>query len=97
MEDRSGPMLVLNIIFMTVTTIVVALRVYCRVWIVRSFGADDYLMVVTYVRCSRHWWPRLLRVRLTWITARIYRIPHLSAIRYLIRNRKKPRYVECQR
>ncbi|PTB39269.1 uncharacterized protein TrAFT101_007944 [Trichoderma asperellum] len=49
MADRSGQMLVLNIIFMTLTTITVALRVYCRGWVVRSFGVDDHLMVVTWI------------------------------------------------
>lgn len=90
MEDRSGQILALNIVFMTVTTIAVSLRVYCRGWIVRSFGIDDHLMVVSWVRCACHWWPNLLRIRLTWIAARIYRIPHLSARRYLIRDREKP-------
>ncbi|PON25133.1 hypothetical protein TGAM01_v206214 [Trichoderma gamsii] len=49
MEDRSGQILALNIVFMTVTTIAVSLRVYCRGWIVRSFGIDDHLMVVSWL------------------------------------------------
>lgn len=60
MEDRSRQMLVLNIIFMTVTTTVVALRVYCRGWIIKSFGIDDQLMVVSWVCCACHWWPTCL-------------------------------------
>ncbi|KAI5468168.1 hypothetical protein BGZ63DRAFT_346594 [Mariannaea sp. PMI_226] len=49
MEDRSRQMFVLNIIFIIVTTITVSLRIYCRGWIVKSFGIDDYLMVVTWL------------------------------------------------
>ncbi|KAL7946742.1 hypothetical protein V8C42DRAFT_364050 [Trichoderma barbatum] len=49
MEDRSHQMLVLNIIFMIVTTTVVSLRVYCRGWIIKSFGIDDQLMVVSWL------------------------------------------------
>lgn len=90
MEDRSGQILVLNIIFMTVTTIAVSLRVYCRGWVIKSFGIDDQLMVVTWVRCACHWWPNLLRIRLIWITGLIYRIPHLSACRSFIRDWEKP-------
>jgi hypothetical protein len=64
MEDRSGQILVLNVIFMIFTTITVSLRIYCRGWIVESFGIDDHLMVITWVRCARHWWHSPFRIRL---------------------------------
>ncbi|GJN78745.1 hypothetical protein PLIIFM63780_002254 [Purpureocillium lilacinum] len=52
MEDRSGQIVAVNVAFMVLTTIVIGLRIYCRGWIIRSFGIDDYTMFVTWVRSS---------------------------------------------
>ena len=52
MDDRSGEIIAVNILFMVLTTVIVALRGYCRGWIIRSFGLDDYIMFVTWVRSA---------------------------------------------
>ncbi|TWU79071.1 hypothetical protein ED733_008639 [Metarhizium rileyi] len=49
MQDRSRQVLIVNIVFMTLTTAVVGLRIYCRGWIVRALGIDDKLMLATWV------------------------------------------------
>jgi len=36
-------------VFMALAWITVILRVYVRAWLVKSFGADDYLAVATLV------------------------------------------------
>lgn len=79
MADRSGQMLVLNIIFMTLTTITVALRVYCRGWVVRSFGVDDHLMVVTWVCCAHHWRPQVC-LEYTSDANHRFPLPHTSSL-----------------
>lgn len=48
MDDRSGPMMALNIFFMIFCIVIVGLRVYCRGWVIRNFGMDDWLMLVAW-------------------------------------------------
>ncbi|KAF6841423.1 hypothetical protein CPLU01_00554 [Colletotrichum plurivorum] len=45
MEDRSGQVLAVAVLFLVLCWIAVALRIYCRGWIIRSFGIDDKLMI----------------------------------------------------
>lgn len=35
--------------FVFLTTVTIALRVYCRLRLVKTFGADDYLAVAAWV------------------------------------------------
>ncbi|KAK2041882.1 integral membrane protein [Colletotrichum somersetense] len=45
MEDRSWQVFAVAVLFFLLSWIAVALRVYCRGWIVRSFGVDDKLTI----------------------------------------------------
>ncbi|KAL0938663.1 uncharacterized protein CTRU02_205273 [Colletotrichum truncatum] len=45
MEDRSGQVLAVAVLFFVLCWTVVAARVYCRAWIIRSFGMDDKFMI----------------------------------------------------
>lgn len=45
MEDRSGQVLAVAVLFFVLCWSVVGLRIYCRGWIIRSFGVDDKLMI----------------------------------------------------
>jgi len=38
-----------NVAFLALSTLAVLLRVYCRAFIVKSFGVDDWLAVVAWV------------------------------------------------
>jgi hypothetical protein len=40
-------------LFLGLTTITVALRVYCRAHIQKAFGIDDYFAVLAWVGCVR--------------------------------------------
>lgn len=50
MEDRSGQVLAVNILFFVLSWLTVSLRVYVRAGMLKSFGIDDWLMVVSHVR-----------------------------------------------
>ena len=41
-------------VFLVLSWIAVALRVYVRAWMLRCFGMDDWLMVVTLVRAPHY-------------------------------------------
>lgn len=47
---KSVNMLVVAAVFLTVSWLVVSLRVWVRGYMIRSFGADDWLMIATQVR-----------------------------------------------
>jgi hypothetical protein len=47
--DRSLAIFLVSIIMMSVSVIVVLLRSFVRLWIVRAFGWDDGLMVAALV------------------------------------------------
>jgi hypothetical protein len=49
-EDRSGEFTGVLVFFITICTILVALRCYCKLFIVKNFAADDYFSVATLVR-----------------------------------------------
>jgi hypothetical protein len=50
-EDYNGEQLVvISIFFLCLTFISVGLRVFVRIWIMKSFQWDDWLMVVAQVR-----------------------------------------------
>jgi hypothetical protein len=45
-------------LFLALTTITIALRVYCRVHIQKAFGWDDWFAALSWVRgSSRHYAP----------------------------------------
>lgn len=48
-ESRAGAQLTVCIIFSTLSTIVVILRLYARIKIVQKLGWDDYIMVMAQV------------------------------------------------
>ncbi|OHE98128.1 hypothetical protein CORC01_06496 [Colletotrichum orchidophilum] len=45
MEDRSGQVLAVAVLFFILCWIAVGLRIYCRGWITRSLGTDDRIMI----------------------------------------------------
>ncbi|KAF1986278.1 hypothetical protein K402DRAFT_421485 [Aulographum hederae CBS 113979] len=49
MQDRSGEVLAVAILFACLTWITVLLRVYVRGYLLRSFGLDDWTMVATQI------------------------------------------------
>lgn len=58
MENRSGQVLAVAILFFILSWLAVALRVYVRAGMLKAFGLDDWLMLLTQVR--GHWWPLIL-------------------------------------
>lgn len=48
-EDRGPALLGVNYLFLTMAVAASALRCYTRLFIVRSFGIDDYFMAVATV------------------------------------------------
>lgn len=49
MEDRSHEVLAVAVLFLTLTWITVLLRVYVRAGMLKSWGLDDWMMLVTQV------------------------------------------------
>ncbi|KAK1623613.1 hypothetical protein BDP81DRAFT_465250 [Colletotrichum phormii] len=45
MEDRSGQVLAVAVLFFILCWIAVGLRIYCRGWVTRSLGTDDKMMI----------------------------------------------------
>lgn len=50
MDDRSGEVLAVAILFFVLCWITVSLRTYCRWRVIHSFGIDDKLLVMLLVR-----------------------------------------------
>ena len=46
---KSYEMLATSCVFLALSAITVVARIYVRGWMIRSFGADDWLMMVTWV------------------------------------------------
>lgn len=51
-EDRGPQLLVVCIVLLTVSIVSLALRVWTRLFIVRAFDRDDYLMVAAAVSAT---------------------------------------------
>lgn len=49
MEDRGHQILAVNILFLVLSWVTISLRVYVRAGMLKSFGMDDWAMVVTVV------------------------------------------------
>lgn len=52
-DNRSSGVFGVAVSFLVLTWIVVPLRIYVRAVITKSFGLDDWLLVVTQVICQR--------------------------------------------
>lgn len=50
-ENRGPELQVILSILLVIAVVVVALRCYIRIWLVKSFGIDDWFMVVALVSC----------------------------------------------
>lgn len=48
-ENRGPELLAVNIVFCSLTGIIVLLRCYTRVFIVKAFGTDDWIMLLAMV------------------------------------------------
>jgi hypothetical protein len=48
-ELKSYDMLATSCVFLALSAITVIARIYVRGWMIRSFGLDDWLMIVTFV------------------------------------------------
>lgn len=48
-ELKSYDMLATSCVFLALSAITVVARIYVRGWMIRSFGWDDWLMMVTWV------------------------------------------------
>lgn len=49
MEDKGPELFGVAVAFLILSWIAVTLRVYVRVWMLKSFGLDDYLIVASQV------------------------------------------------
>jgi len=49
MEDRGPQLAAVTIAFLVTSWLLVSLRGFIRGWMIRSFGIDDWLMVLTLV------------------------------------------------
>ncbi|TVY89897.1 hypothetical protein LAWI1_G004152, partial [Lachnellula willkommii] len=50
MPENGGPKIVaVNVLFVALTWMFVSLRVYVKIFLTRSWGADDYLLVVSLI------------------------------------------------
>lgn len=52
-SGRSEAILVVTAVFLGISQVTVLLRFYVRIRIVRSFGADDWIMLVAMVSCAQ--------------------------------------------
>jgi hypothetical protein len=48
-NDRAWKVIIITTFFQLLATVAVALRMYARVYIVRSFGIDDWIMCAGWV------------------------------------------------
>jgi hypothetical protein len=48
-ESRGPQIEAIAYTFVVISTIATVLRVYCRGWVIRAFGADDWLAVIAQV------------------------------------------------
>lgn len=51
-ENRGPELLGVNVAFLTAALVSILLRCFVRVFMVKAFGVDDWLMVVAAVRIS---------------------------------------------
>lgn len=49
-ESRAAQVLAVTYSCLFVSSIAVALRVYCRVWVTKAFAVDDWLAAIAQVR-----------------------------------------------
>lgn len=54
-DDRSGGVLAVAVTFLTLTWMVVPLRIYVRAVLTKAFGLDDVLLIITQVGEDVHW------------------------------------------
>ena len=47
--DRSGEAVAVIIFFLSLSTVAVSLRCYCRIRVVKSFGWEDWLAIMAHV------------------------------------------------
>lgn len=59
MEDRSGEVVAVAILFFVLCWITVSLRVYCRWKVIHSVGIDDHLLLLLLV-CTLLLFPRFV-------------------------------------
>ena len=48
-DDRSGEVVGVIIFFLSLSTVAVALRCYCRIRVVKVFGWEDWLAIMAHV------------------------------------------------
>jgi hypothetical protein len=53
-DYNGGELVVVSVTFLALTYMSVLLRCFVRIWITRSFSADDWLMVIAQVHPSAH-------------------------------------------
>lgn len=51
-DDRSAGVLAVAVTFLTLTWIVVPLRIYVRTVLTKAFGLDDVLLIITQVNAN---------------------------------------------
>lgn len=86
-ENRGPQLLAVNIFFSTLAGIIVFLRCYTRIVIVKAFGTDDWIMLVAMV-----YFLRTLASR-----QRLTSIGILSGVHHLLEPRRVIRYWAAQK
>lgn len=80
--NRSGPLVGSSLALLAIAVITIVLRVYTRIFMIKNFGPDDWLMLAATVRPahSGDLAPELLGVptEKPWLTLR-YRPPSFSS------------------
>jgi hypothetical protein len=64
-ESRATQIAAIGYTFVIISSIATCLRVYCRVWVVKAFGADDWLALIAQVG-------RISPIGITLLTEKVY-------------------------
>lgn len=49
-ETRGPAVIIVLAIFLAIVTLLIAIRIYTRIFVSRGFGLDDVLIILAYVR-----------------------------------------------
>jgi hypothetical protein len=62
-EDRSSQIVIIHSVLFSVAFAVVLLRIYVRIFLLRAFSIDDYIMVAATVGSTRRCRPDCIHIR----------------------------------
>lgn len=53
-ENRAPEVTGVATLFLILSTLTILARSYCRIFVVKGFGLDDWFAVIAWVRCLNH-------------------------------------------